>query len=292
MQLVEQGKLDLNADVNRYIDFQIPSTYPQPITLQHLMTHTAGFEDDPRELIGDDPAQMRSMADWLPRRMPGRVRPPGTYAAYSNWATALAGYIIQRVSGESFEEYLEKHILEPLGMTHTSTRQPLPPALSSGMSQGYEWKEGRYLPHKWEILIGAVPAGSITSTATDMARFMIAHLQDGRLGDQRILAETTARRMHARVFGHDPRLPGFALGFYEKDSHGLHIIGHGGDSQWFHTDLALVPSESLGVFVSYNTDTGGSLSFGIAAGFRAGRCQVCRRVSIDSHLLHHFHEGA
>lgn len=95
-----------------------------------------------------------------------------------------------------------------------------------------------------------------------MAKFMIAHLQNGRLGDQRILSEATAQKMHTRVFGHDPRLPGFALGFYEKDSHGLHIIGHGGDSQWFHTDLALIPSESLGVFVSYNTDTGGSLSYG------------------------------
>lgn len=136
MQLAEQGKLDLNADVNQYLDFKIPATYPEPITLQHLMTHTAGFEEDPRELIGDDPAQLRSMANWLPRRMPGRVRPPGVYAAYSNWATGLAGYIVQRVSGESFEDYIEKHILHPLGMTRTSTRQPLEASLSGDMSQG------------------------------------------------------------------------------------------------------------------------------------------------------------
>src|SRR5215217_3600406 len=90
-----------------------------------------------------------------------------------------------------------------------------------------------------------------------MAKFMLAHLQGGA----GILADSTTARMHARAFGHDPRLPGFALGFYEKSSHGLRIIGHGGDTQWFHTDLALVPDQKLGVFVSYNTNSGGELSF-------------------------------
>jgi len=94
-----------------------------------------------------------------------------------------------------------------------------------------------------------------------MAKFMIAHLNDGAYNGQRILADSTAKKMHARAFTHDPRLPGFALGFYEKTSHGLRIIGHGGDTQWFHTDLALIPDEKLGVFVSYNTVTGGELSF-------------------------------
>jgi hypothetical protein len=94
-----------------------------------------------------------------------------------------------------------------------------------------------------------------------MAKFMIAHLNDGELNGQRILADSTAKRMHAHAFGHDPRIPGFALGFYEKTSHGLRIIGHGGDTQWFHTDLALIPEEKVGVFVSYNTNTGGELSF-------------------------------
>ncbi len=85
---------------------------------------------------------------------------------------------------------------------------------------------------------------------------MIAHLNDGELNGQRVLADSTAKRMHARAFGHDPRLPGFALGFYEKTSHGVRIIGHGGDTQWFHTDLELIPEDKLGVFVSYNTSTG------------------------------------
>ena len=261
MQLVEQGKINLDADVNQYIDFKIPATYKQPITMRHIMTHTPGFEEDGRDLITDDTARMMPLGRWLATHIPGRVRPPGTYSSYSNYATALAGYVVQRVSGESYDDYIEKHILVPLGMTQTTTRQPLPERLRADMSGGYSWGGGTYKPQKFEI-VNAAPAGSIASSATDMAKFMLAHLDNGAVNGQRILADSTAQLMHRRAFGHDPRLPGFALGFYEKSSHGLRIIGHGGDTRFFHTDLALVPDEKLGVFVSYNTSTGGELSFG------------------------------
>jgi CubicO group peptidase (beta-lactamase class C family) len=261
MQLVEQGKLDLKTDINKYLDFKIPDTYPQPITLTDVMTHTPGFEEDPRDLFTEDSSHITPMSKWLPAHMPKRVRPPGTYSAYSNWATATAGYIVERVSGMPFDDYVDKNILEPLGMTQTTTRQPLPTKYASNMSQGYQWKNGIYDPHKWEIVTGAWPAGSVSATATDMAKFMIAHLNDGEYNGKRILSAATAEKMHTRVFGHDPRLNGFAYGFYEKSSHGLRIIGHGGDTQWFHSDLALIPSEKVGVFVSYNTNTGSELSF-------------------------------
>ena len=261
MQLVEQGKLDLNTDINKYLDFKIPATFPEPITLTHVMTHTPGFEEDPRDLFTEDSTHITPMGKWLPAHMPKRVRPPGTYSAYSNWATATAGYIVERVSGMPFDTYVEKNILEPLGMTQTSTRQPLPARYTAQMSNGYEWKGGAFNPHKWEIITGAWPAGSVSSTATDMAKFMIAHLNDGEYNGQRILSAATAEKMHTRVFTHDPRLNGFAYGFYEKSGHGVRIIGHGGDTQWFHSDLALIPSEKVGVFVSYNTNTGGELSF-------------------------------
>ncbi len=262
MQLVEQGKLDLDADVNRYLDFKIPATYPQPITLRHVMTHTSGFEEDSRDLISEDTTSVVPLGRFLAAHMPARVRPPGVHSSYSNYATALAGYIVQRVSGQSWDDYVEQHVLAPLGMTQTSTRQPLPPRLRADMSQGYAWNGSGYTPKKFEILPGLAPAGSISSSATDMAKLMLAHLDGGAYDGHRILAESTAALMHARAFGHDPRLPGFALGFYEQSSHGLRLIGHGGDLNWFHTDLALIPSERVGVFVSYNTNTGGVLSFG------------------------------
>ena len=261
MQLVEQGKLDLNTDINTYLDFKIPATYPAPITLTHVMTHTPGFEEDPRDLFTEDSTHIMPMGKWLPAHMPKRVRPPGVYASYSNWATATAGYIVERVSGMPFHEYVEKNILEPLGMTMTTTRQPLPPRFVGDVSNGYEWKHGEFEPHPFEMITGAWPAGSVSSTATDMAKFMIAHLNDGEYDGRRILSPETAEKMHARVFTHDPRLNGFAYGFYEKSSHGVRIIGHGGDTEWFHSDLALIPSDKVGVFVSYNTNTGSELSF-------------------------------
>ena len=260
MQLVEQGKLDLDADVNKYLDFKIPSTFPQAITLRHIMTHTPGFEEDGRDLIGDDSTKIIPLGKWLATHIPGRVRPPGTYSSYSNYATALAGYIVERTSGMPFDDYIDQRILTPLGMTQTTMRQPLPAKLAPDMSGGFQWAGGRYKPEKFEIVHPA-PAGSVASSATDMAKFMLAHLGNGTYNGQRILADSTALRMHTRAFTHDPRIPGFALGFYEKSSHGLEIIGHGGDTRWFHSDLALIPSERIGVFVSYNTASGGELSF-------------------------------
>jgi CubicO group peptidase (beta-lactamase class C family) len=262
MQLVEAGKLDLDADVNRYLDFKIPASYPQPITLRHLMTHTPGFEDDDRDLWAPDSAHLVPMGRWLASHIPARVRPPGTYSSYSNYGAALAGYIVERVSGTPWPQYVQHHILDTLRMTQSSAEQPLPARLRPDMSVGYHYEDGVFQAKPWELITGAPPAGTMSASGTDIATFMLAHLGDGATAGRRILGESTARLMHARTFGHDPRLPGFALGFYEKSSHGLRVIGHGGDTDWFHSDLALIPSEHLGVFVSYNTDTGGELSFG------------------------------
>jgi CubicO group peptidase (beta-lactamase class C family) len=262
MQLVEQGKLDLDTDINKYLDFQIPATYEKPITLRNLMTHTPGFEEDSRGLISDDSSDLQPMSEWLPKHIPARVRPPGTYSAYSNYGATLAGYIVQRASGMPWEEYTDKFILEPLGMTHTTAWQPLPAALAPDMSVGYKYGGGKFIPKKFEIVLRGPPAGSISASAEDMAKFMLAHLNGGALNGKRILGDSTTALMHERTFGHDPRLAGWALGFYEVSSHGLRLIGHGGDTQWFHSDLMLFPSENIGVFVSYNTDRGGQLSFG------------------------------
>ncbi|MHB1328039.1 MAG: serine hydrolase domain-containing protein [Gemmatimonadales bacterium] len=261
MQLVEQGKLDLDRDVNEYLDFEIPDTYPEPITLRHILSHTPGLEEDPRGLFTTDSADMRPMGEWLASHMPARVRPPGAFSAYSNWATALAGYIVERVSGQPWDDYIEQHIFNPLGMTYSTGRQPLPSRLVPFMSEGYEWKAHRYESRPFEIVTGAAPAGSISASANDMAKLMIAYLGKGTSGSVTIMSPATADLMYSRLQGHDPRLPGFAHGFYEKTSHGVRIIGHGGDTQWFHSDLALIPEDNVGIFMSTNTNTGGAISF-------------------------------
>lgn len=261
MQLVEQGKLTLDADINTYLDFKIPATFPEPITLKHVLTHTPGFEEDGRDLFTDDPARVKTMKEWLPGRMPTRVRPPGVHASYSNWATAVAGYVVERVSGMSYDEYIERYIFKQLGMQYASSRQPLPASLLPHMSQGYQWTAGSWKPEKFEIITGAAPAGSFSVSATDMATFMLAHLHYGAWNGGRIFSEATARTMQTRLHGHDARIPGFAHGFYEQNPAGPRAIGHGGDTQYFHSDLILLPTEGVGFFVSFNTNTGGEVSF-------------------------------
>lgn len=261
MQLVEQGKLDLDKDVNEYLDFKIPPAFDKPITLRDILSHTPGLEEDGRDLFTFDSAAIKPMKEWLPAHMPGRVRAPGTFSSYSNWATAVAGYIVERVSGLSFDEYMEQRLLQPLGMVNASSRQPLPASLKPQMSAGYSWKDGRYAQEKFEIVTGAAPAGSFSVSARDMGSWMIAHLNHGAYRGQRILAESTSVRMQSRLQGHDPRIPGFAYGFYEQAAAGPRAIGHGGDTQFFHSDMILLPTEKVGFFVSFNTSTGGAVSF-------------------------------
>src|SRR5919201_5204733 len=138
MQLVEQGKLDLDRDVNDYLDFKIPATYPKPITLRNVMTHTPGFEETVQELFVKDAKDLKPVGEYLKEHLPARIFPPGTTPAYSNYATCMAGYIVQRVSGQDYFDYIDEHILKPLNMSHSTFRQPLPDALKPLMSHGYE----------------------------------------------------------------------------------------------------------------------------------------------------------
>jgi len=251
MQLVGQGKLDLDADVNQYLDFEVPARDGKPVTLRQIMTHTAGFEEQIRALITAKDSEITPLGEALKRWVPERIHAPGSTPAYSNYATALAGYIVERVSGESFDDYIDRHIFEPLGMAHSSFRQPLPPALLAKMSKGYS-KASDGEPKDYEF-ISLAPAGSLASTGADMARFMIAHLQNGAYGDARILREDTARMMHTTGQASVGPLNRMMLGFYETSVNGHRAIAHGGDTQWFHSDLQLFPDDGVGIFVSMNS---------------------------------------
>ncbi len=250
MQLVEQGKLNLDHDVNEYLDFKIPSTFTEPITLLDIMTHTPGFEETVKELFVSRPEDLMPLGQYLSTHMPSRIYPPGTTPAYSNYATALAGYIVQRVSGEKFEDYISAHIFQPLGMAHSTFIQPLPENLKPFMSEGYRFGSG--MPQKFEI-VPASPAGALSISGADIARFMIAHLQEGEYDGNRILMPETIRLMHSRQSESLSGMNGMCLGFYEESRNGERIIGHGGDTLWFHSDLHLVLNKNLGFFISINS---------------------------------------
>ena len=261
MQLAEQGKLDLEEDINTYLDFKIPGTFPQPITLKHLLSHTPGFEEQNDGHFATRAEELTPLDQYLKTHIPGRVFPPGKIAAYSNYGAALAGYIVERVSGMPLAEYVEKNIFTPLGMTRSTLRQPLPPALAADLSNGYHYAqgEGDYVKAGFEYVVD-YPAGSASSTATDMAKFMLAHLQNGQLGDARILSEKTAQQMHSQLFTSDPRILGMAYGFFETSINGHRIISHGGDTQFFHSNLWLIPDQNTGIFVATNGAGGATIA--------------------------------
>ena len=255
MQLVEQGKLDLNADINTYLaHFQIPDTFPQPITMAHLMVHTAGFEDQITNgavYVSADTYQ--PLQDFLAEKMPARIFPPGQVVAYSNYGAALAGEIVAEVSGEPFEQYVANHILEPLGMNHSTFLQPIPSNLIQDAALGYDIDE-EGLPHAGSFeIIQPQPAGALSATATDMAHFMIAHLQDGQYGDASILQPASAQDMRRQYYVFNPRLPGMTRGFAEAYRNNIHLVFHPGTTDLSSSLLALLPDENMGMFITFNS---------------------------------------
>ncbi len=256
MQLVEQGKINLDENVNDYLDFKLPDTFAKPITMRNLMTHTAGFEESVKDLVLPKASEIPALREYLVTHRPERVYEPGTVPAYSNYGATLAGYVVQRVSGMPFDEYVERNIFGPLGMTHSTFRQPLPVGLAPMMSQGYVLATDKAKPFE---LISVGPAGSSSVTAEDISRFMRAQLEGGSYEGARILQPATVALMHTAQFAQDPRLPAMCLGFYEETRNGHRIIGHGGDTQFFHSDLHLMQDQGLGFFVAYNSSGRGEI---------------------------------
>ncbi len=256
MQLLEQGKLYVDADVNDYLtSVQIPDAFDRPVTLADIMTHTAGFEDHAIGLFGKDASSMRPYADILNDEMPMRVRPPGQYASYSNHGVGVAGLMIEEISGQSWVDYIQEHVLMPLGMHLTSPLQPLPDDLNKLMSKGYAFEAGKYVAKDFEY-VPLAPAGAISATATDMTRFLQMFLNHGELNGARVMAKATSQEMQSILFRPAPGLNGLLHGMYENSSNGQLVIGHGGDTLWFHTDFMLMPEAGIGFYISTNSANG------------------------------------
>lgn len=248
MQLVEEKKLDLDADVNRYIDFHIADFEGRAITLRDVVTHRTGFAEQIKDLIGRSPPH--SLEAYVKGHIPARIYPAGAVPAYSNYGSALAAYIVERVSGERFESYAARHILSPLSMRRSTFVQPVPPAWRGNLALGY--RNASEAPRYYEF-IGPVPAGGLNTTADDMARFMIAHLNQGAFNGQRIISAEVARAMHAPQERTFPALNTVAVGFYETTRNEHRSIAHNGGTQFFHSDLHLLVDDNVGLFISLNS---------------------------------------
>jgi CubicO group peptidase (beta-lactamase class C family) len=251
MQLVERGELDLYADVNQYLTtFQLDESYPEPATLAHLLTHTAGFEDPPYQTT-TDPTEVQPLGSYLAEQMPPRVEAPGQVFRYCNQCYALAAYIVEQVSGISFDQYVEENILAPLGMERTGYL--LSPLMPHGLAVGYFYENGGQIPQPIDY-DHDYPGGSLVSTAEDMAKFMFAHLEDGCYQDTCILQSATIAEMHQGQFTMRPREMGATYGFTEGFLNGQRLIGHTGAIRGFGASLDLLPEHDMGYFFAFNEE--------------------------------------
>lgn len=253
MQLVDRGRMTLDTDVNHYLKrFHVEPGYHAPVTLFHLLTHTAGFDDRNVGRKARGAADVESLGRYLARRLPERIVPPGRFICYSNHGMALAGDLIEEVSGLPFDRYVRENIFAPLGMTRSSFA--LEPVVPSDVAVGYDDSDPpRPRPVDY---VKTVPASMLTTTGMDVARFMIVHLENGRLGTSRILGEQTAREMHRRQFTQHPLLPGIAFGFWERFQNGERALWHDGDLGGFTSLLYLLPERDTGFFMAFNGSGG------------------------------------
>ena len=253
MQLVEQGKLDLRRDVNTYLDhFQIPDTYPEPVTVGDLLTHTAGFDERVFGSAVSTPEELLPLGQYLARNIPARTMPSGDNASYCNHCYALAGYLVEKITGTPWEQYVDENILLPLEMSHSTVQQPPPSDWEAERAVGYVYAGGEYVPAP-DPLMNIGPAGALYATATDMAHFLIAQLQQGRYGEARILREETFKDVHERGFRSHPRLRAYTYGGFSLfSSHGIRVLSKGGDIGGFSSLLVLLPDQDIGFFTSFN----------------------------------------
>jgi len=266
MQLAEQGKVNIDADVNTYLDFRVPDTFPQPITLKHLMTHTSGFGERWLESLVANDRELIPEREWLISNMPARIFAPGEAVGYSNYNAMLAGYIVSRISGQPYSQYIQEHILDPLGMSHSTATSPAPPQLQPGLSSGYVYVDGGFQPvPNYQSQPAGFPSGVIQASVTDMARFMVAQLDYGRYSDQeipkaRILQESTARQMRDTPYPIDPRLRGMTYAFADLTDNGVWTLGHQGYFPPMGSQMLLLPDQHLGIFFAVNTRDSGPLT--------------------------------
>jgi CubicO group peptidase (beta-lactamase class C family) len=264
MQLAEQGRIDLDTDVNAYLGgMQVDAFEGQPLTLREMMSHRAGFEEaGAPHLFETEADEVLPFEAWMRAHVPVRVRPPGEALAYSNYASLLAGLIVEKVSGLSYDAYLKRHLFAPLGMHDTTVREPVPGSewRLERFAEGFQMRLGRSVPYGFEYIGGIAPAGAGSSTAVDMAAYMLAHLQNGRLGDRRILHDSTVEQMRRRAYSDRSSMSDFAHGFLNGKVDGYEFWGHGGLTSTFSTTMMMWPELQFGVFVSINQVNGGAAS--------------------------------
>jgi CubicO group peptidase (beta-lactamase class C family) len=253
LSLVESGRVGLDTDVNEYLTpLTVPEAFGTPITLRHLLTHTAGFDE---RLFGQHVTpgkEPMSLGDFIATNLPPRTGAPGRVISYNDFGTSLAGLVVEDVSGKPFAEYVDEHIFGPLGMASSSFAvSNLPPDIRARLATAYRYRGGSYTPYEYDV-IQTAPAAGLVTTATDMGRFMSALLGGGESAGARILSDSMTAVMLDRQFVHSPLLRGRAFGFVESDENGIRGVSKDGQATGFLSRIFLLPEANIGFFASIN----------------------------------------
>ncbi|MFQ3595907.1 MAG: serine hydrolase domain-containing protein, partial [Sphingomonadaceae bacterium] len=213
MQQVEAGRVGLDDDVGRWLDFPLSSFESEPVRVRHLLNHSSGF-NEVSGIITRDPATLKPFREWMREKAPRRLWPAGTEVAYSNYGSALAGIIVEEATGLPFVEAADARLFAPLRMLSTTFREPLPPALARRMATGYRMEEGQLVAQTPEWISAIGPAGSVSTSAPDMLRFMRMLLNGGKLDGARVLKPETVRFLMADSMASAPGFSGMGNGFF------------------------------------------------------------------------------
>jgi CubicO group peptidase (beta-lactamase class C family) len=254
MQLYEDGRLELDRDVNNYLKtFQLKYKFNDSVTIENLLTHTAGFDERNIGTAVRTEKDVISLAQYLKKRMPPQIRPAGKVITYSNHGYALLGLIVEEVSGLSFDEYVRKMILKPLEMNYSGYKRQA--ELEKNYVTSYLQTNNQLIPYKPDFQL-VYPAGSLSTTASDMGHYISMFLRNGNYKGIQILDSATVVKMHQTGFKqYEKSINGWLLGFYEGDWHKIRLIMHGGDIQGFASELILIPEKNTGLFLCVNSSS-------------------------------------
>lgn len=259
MQLVEQGKIDLDAAVTNYLpEFKPKNPFSKAITMRQLMAHRSGLVREPPTGNYFDPTHPTLAETVASLNQTELVYAPETRIKYSNAAVATVGYALEKTQNEPFAAYVQRRVMEPLGMKRSGF---LPtPELCKDLAVATMWTyHGRnFTAPTFEL--GMAPAGSMYSTVNDLARFVSVLLADGK----GILQPATLHQMFTPQFAKPEQRQGFGIGFQLGELQGRKRIGHGGAIYGFATELAFLPEDKLGVVVIASKDGANGLTTRIA----------------------------
>lgn len=265
MQLVEQGKLDLNEEIKTYLPTEFASKlkYEKPITMLNLMSHTAGFEEYPFDLIHTSKESVKTLEEVLIEGQPKQVYEPGSTIAYSNYSTSLAGYIVEHLSGKPFSQYEMEYIFNQARMENTSGHPTLAdkPELENQKALGYIKVNEQFVNGIWSY-VPLYPAGAVNGTLEDLANYAIALMPKDNEPGPLFANRETLDEMFLQSYTPHESLASNAHGFWEYDGK-VRGIGHGGNTVAFSANMVVVPEERLGVVVLTNAAGEMDINYGI-----------------------------